>query len=165
MKTVSRVCLIVCLNLLAACAITPEIGQSQDAVRSLRGEPPLAIPLPQAQREAGSQGTRWFYPGGPYGAPSYAVDFNRDGRVSDVRIALDDHITQTIAIGDSSEQLLARIGPPLRKIRFSNLHQTAWDYRYMDLWGYLVEFSVMIDDSNLVAGKASRRLNADRDDK
>ena len=146
------------LLLLAACAATPQAGMREAELRQSSGDPALVVAVPE--------GKRWFYPGGPFGAPTYAVDFNAAGMATQVRIALTDNATLQIAIGDSAADVLQRIGPPLRTIRFNNLRQTAWDYRYRDTWGYLVEFSVMMDERELVAGKFSRRLTADdRNDK
>lgn len=158
MNTVSKICVLLCTAVLSACAVTPHAGLRDSEVRAGSGEPALAVKLPE--------GTRWFYPGGPFGAPTYAVDFNAAGTATQVRVALNDDVTQQIAIGDVAADVLLRIGPPFRKIRFDNLRQTAWDYRYRDTWGYLVEFSVMMDDSDRVGGKFSQRLTPDdRNDK
>jgi hypothetical protein len=158
MKVISTLCALSCATLMAACAVTPRTGLRADEVRHASGEPALAVKLPE--------GERWFYPGGAFGAPSYAVDFNAAGNSTQVRIALNDDVAGAIAIGETAEAVLARIGPPFRKIRFNNLQQTAWDYRYRDTWGYLLEFSVMLDDRERVAAKFSQRLEpADRNDK
>ncbi len=157
MNAIARFAALSCAMFLAACAMTPRVGQRDIDIRASSGEPSMAIQLPE--------GMRWFYSGGPFGAPTYAVEFNAERVATQVRIALNDDAAQQIEVGDASESVLRRIGPPLQKIRFNNLRQTAWDYHYHDTWGYLVEFSVMIDDNGLVAGKMSRRLNQDRDNK
>lgn len=142
---------------LAACAVNPRAGVRDIEMRQTSGEPALVIARPE--------GARWFYPGGPYGAFSYAVDFDQAGTATGVHIAINDDIAAQVRIGEAGSAVLERIGPPFRKIRFNNLQQTAWDYRYRDTWGYLVEFSVMIDDKALVAGKFTRRLDPmDRND-
>ena len=158
MKSALRIHAALSLLLVAACAATPHAGMREAELRQASGEPALVV--------TAAEGKRWFYPGGPFGAPTYVVDVNAAGTATQVRVALTDDVTQQIAIGESGADILQRIGPPLRKIRFDNLRQTAWDYRYRDTWGYLVEFSVMMDERDLVAGKFSRRLTADdRNDK
>ena len=158
MNTVPKICVVLSAAVLSACAVTPHAGLRESEVRAGSGEPALAVKLPE--------GARWFYPGGPYGAPTYAVDFNARGTATQVRIALTDDAAQQISMGETSADVLRQIGPPFRKIRFNNLRQTAWDYRYRDTWGYLVEFSVMLDDSDRVGGKFSQRLGPDeRNDK
>ena len=158
MNKISNIFFVLCTALLSACAVMPHAGLRDSEVRVGSGEPALAVKLPE--------GTRWFYSGGPFGAPTYAVDFNAAGTATQVRVTLNDDVTQQIAIGDAAADVLLRIGPPFRSIRFDNLRQTAWDYRYRDTWGYLVEFSVMMDDGDHVGGKFSRRLTPDdRNDK
>jgi len=49
-------------------------------------------------------------------------------------------------------------GPPREKDYFSNLGQTAWDYKFQDTWGYEAIFSVMIDKNGIVVSKFTKRL-------
>ncbi len=58
-------------------------------------------------------------------------------------------------------QVQALLGKPYQRIRFDNLRATAWDYRYVDTWGYIVELSVMVDDQGKVVNKVSKRVLVD----
>ena len=60
--------------------------------------------------------------------------------------------------GLSAEDVLRMIGPPREKEYFARLGQTAWDYKFVDTWGYPAIFSVMIDNGDRVVGKVTRRL-------
>ena len=70
---------------------------------------------------------------------------------------LDDRTVSAIQAGMSAAEVLERLGPPYTKMRFEATKTTAWDYHYRDAWGYDADFSVIIDDSNIVAGKVSVR--------
>ncbi len=65
---------------------------------------------------------------------------------------------QSIVIGMSAGMVEATIGMPLRRSRFDNLKSTAWEYRYVDAWGYVTDFSVMIGDNGLVVDKVATRI-------
>ena len=67
------------------------------------------------------------------------------------------HIDQ-IYPGMSAQAALFLIGPPYRHVLFERLGATAWDYRHRDTWGYMVEFSLMVDAQNRVVGKVSKRI-------
>jgi hypothetical protein len=60
----------------------------------------------------------------------------------------------------SGDDVLRMIGPPRETMHFSNLGQTAWDYKFQDTWGYPAIFSVMVDNNNIVAGKVTRRIES-----
>jgi len=55
----------------------------------------------------------------------------------------------------------AAIGKPHRRVRFDNLKATAWDYRYIDTWGYITDFAVMVGDDGRVVNTVSARPIAD----
>jgi hypothetical protein len=50
------------------------------------------------------------------------------------------------------------IGPPREKAHFERLGQTAWDYKFVDTWGYPSILSVMLDKGDIVVGKVTRRI-------
>jgi len=75
------------------------------------------------------------------------------------RTDIKDDTTARIVTGQSDAEVTALIGTPYRRVRFDNLKATAWDYMYMDTWGYWVEFSVMVGDDGKVVNKVSRRLD------
>jgi outer membrane protein assembly factor BamE (lipoprotein component of BamABCDE complex) len=70
---------------------------------------------------------------------------------------LDDRSVGAIHAGMSAAEVLERLGPPYTKMRFEATKTTSWDYHLRDAWGYDADFSVIIDDSNIVAGKVSVR--------
>ena len=59
--------------------------------------------------------------------------------------------------GMRSDEVLALIGPPYRKMRFEATKTTAWDYHYRDPWSYDSDFSVIFDDAGIVVSKVSVR--------
>ncbi len=61
-------------------------------------------------------------------------------------------------------QVLRLIGPPWRTMDFPNKRQVAWDYRVRDTWGYLVDYSVMIDERGLVAETVAARVDDGHDE-
>jgi hypothetical protein len=149
-----RVChLLGLLGLLAACTAAPLTGSPGAAVRQKFGEPALIVQT--------SQGTRWFYPSGPLGTTTLAVNIDLAKIVTSVQNVLTDDVIQTIHAGLTADEVLAKVGPPHRRVRFDNLRATSWDYRYQDTWGYLVDLSIMIDDKNRVTGKVLQRLQQD----
>ena len=60
-------------------------------------------------------------------------------------------------------QLERLIGPPWRTVDFPNLRQVAWDYVFQDSWGYIVDFSVMLDERGVVAATVYARRESGRD--
>jgi outer membrane protein assembly factor BamE (lipoprotein component of BamABCDE complex) len=140
----------VLVSILSACTTIPTKGMLSADARQQLGEPALIIQT--------AKGARWFYPSGPLGTTTRAVDINRAGQVTGIRNVLADDVIQTITAGLAADDVLLRIGPPHQRIRFDNLRATAWDYRYQDTWGYLVDLSIMIDDANRVTGRVAQRL-------
>ncbi len=74
---------------------------------------------------------------------------------------LNDDRAQMIVNGMTAANVEATIGKPCRRVRFDNLKATAWDYRYVDTWGYTTDFAVMIGDDGLVAGRIAARVFAE----
>ena len=108
--------------------------------------------------------TRLFFVQSIHEMNTRAVDLDAAGKViRDVRVLTDERLG-VMRSGITSEAVMAEIGPPYRKIVFERQNQTAWDYRYRDNWGYIVEFSVMLDTNNIVVSKVSRRIEPGRDD-
>ena len=108
--------------------------------------------------------TRLFFVQSVHEMNTRAVDVDASGKVlRDMRVLTDERLGLMRA-GITGDDVVAEIGPPYRKIVFERQKQTAWDYRYRDNWGYIVEFSFMLDANNIVASKASRRIEPGRDD-
>ncbi len=144
-----------CLLILAGgCTTIPQPGMLVPDVRDQLGTPALIIQT--------RDGVEWFYPSGPLGTTTIAVSIDREGVVKRVRNVLVDDQIQTLTAGSTADDVLLAIGPPFARVRFENLRATAWDYRYQDSWGYLVDLSVMIDDANRVTGRVMNRIQSER---
>ncbi|MCE2724358.1 MAG: hypothetical protein ACK5YU_12725 [Burkholderiales bacterium] len=74
---------------------------------------------------------------------------------------LNDNKAALVVVGMDAANVTAILGQPHQLVRFDNLKATAWDYRYIDSWGYIIDFSVMISDSGKVLNKVSARNYAD----
>lgn len=59
--------------------------------------------------------------------------------------------------GMSRDAIISLIGAPAHTMRFRLSRTTAWDYPYVDSWGYASEFSVLFDDGGTVVGKVTAR--------
>lgn len=74
---------------------------------------------------------------------------------------LTDDKTALVVTSMTAVNVAATLGQPYQRVRFNNLNATAWDYRYIDSWGYIIDFSVMIGDDGRVINKVSARGYAD----
>jgi hypothetical protein len=127
-------------------------GVSSDAdVRSVMGKP-------GAEYTAADGTRRLVYPHGPLGTQTFVVSVGLDGRVRDVRQALQDDTFYRIHAGLAEREILEMIGPPGETMHFARSNTTAWDYRYVDGWGYPSVFSVTFDANGVVVSKISRRI-------
>jgi hypothetical protein len=70
-----------------------------------------------------------------------------------------------IRIGDSTATLKAKLGEPYQRMRFEFLRTTAWDYRFMDIFGYWSDMSYMIDDEGRIKDIVRSRISAGKDDR
>jgi hypothetical protein len=138
------------LALVGGCAVWPRAGDDASTIRARWGAPQLVMPIPA--------GERWFYPSGPSGLTTLAIDLDGGAKAVAIRNVLNDGAVQSISAGQRADEVLTTIGPPLAKQRFDNLRQTAWDYRYRDTWGYVVKLAVMIGDDGRVAAKVLERI-------
>jgi outer membrane protein assembly factor BamE (lipoprotein component of BamABCDE complex) len=78
--------------------------------------------------------------------------------VSEYRI-LDDAAVARVLTGQTRDEVLALLGPPVQTMPFPRLGHVAWDYRIMDTWGYQAVFSVTFDSQGLVVSKITQRLD------
>ena len=143
---------------LAGCAVTAfQPGTAQSEIRTAMG-------APAAVMTARDGTTEWQYPQGPSGLHTYIARFDAQDRLRSWEQALDDDHFMRIRVGESTTaDVKELVGPPWRTMDFPRKGETAWDYRYQDTWGYLVEYSVIFDKAGLVASKFPRRLNDGRD--
>lgn len=81
--------------------------------------------------------------------------------LSDYRV-LNDDIVARIQPGQTRDDVLGLLGPPVQTMPFPRLGHTAWDYRYVDTWGYPSVFSVTFDAQGVVVSKLSRRIERER---
>jgi hypothetical protein len=139
---------------LVACAATSRVpaGADEAQVRAAMGEPKLVLPDP-------SGGKHLAYPKGPQGTQTFMARLGPDGKLVTVEQVLDEAHFGQIRRGETTEaELLRLIGPPWRRVEFANLGQVAWDYRFQDGWGYLADFSVMVDRRGVVASTVTVRI-------
>lgn len=79
-----------------------------------------------------------------------------------VRPILSEEAFQRVAPGQTREEIMGMIGAPVETMAFPRLSQVAWDYRFVDTWGYQAIFSVTFDENWIVVGKFTRRLERER---
>ncbi len=146
--------------LLASCAAHDGAGlragvTSENEVRQTLGAPALEIANPDGSRQMA-------YPKGYFSNQTYMVQVGRDGMFQGIHQVLDEDHFYRVQPGQTRDDVLRLIGPPLETMDFPRLQQVAWDYRYQDTWGYNAIFSVMLDRDGHVVGKVTRRLERDR---
>ena len=136
-----------------------EPGRSTEGdVRSALGEPAMAFVEADGSRSL-------VFPQGPGGTHTYMANLAPDGRLTRLEQVLTEDRFRRIANGRTTRGEVERlIGPPWRTIDFPNKGQVAWDYRFQDTWGYLAEFSVMLDERGIVAETATVRFEKERGD-
>ena len=130
-----------------------QAGATEAEVRTTMGAPALEMRDPDGVRHL-------YFPRGPLGNHTFVADLAPDGGLREVRQVLGDDTFNRIRAGMTGDEVLRMIGPPRETSHFSNLGQTAWDYKYQDTWGYPAIFSVMVADNGIVAGKTSRRIES-----
>ncbi|MBI4754710.1 MAG: outer membrane protein assembly factor BamE [Betaproteobacteria bacterium] len=136
------------LLVLGACAgvdgrgLRPGVATAE-AVRAQMGEPYAVM------READG-GQTWQYPRGPLGRQTFMVRLGADGRLVGIEQVLDDTGFGRIAAGQSRDDVLRLLGPPCCVIPFERRGETAWDYRFTDVWLRPAIFSVIFDDAGRV---------------
>jgi hypothetical protein len=115
----------------AGCAhiALPPINQGESAadVRRAAGPPSQEQTLPDGTKA-------WFYVNGPAGWTTYRVLFSPEGTVLDSRQVLTGQsFRQYVVPGKSTrEQVGQALGPPGLVMRFPNLREEVWTYRWVD---------------------------------
>ena len=131
-------------------------GDSTEAdVVAVMGRPALAFDNADGSR-------RLAFPRGPLGTQTFMADLDRGGRLVAVTPVLNDDTFWRIQPGMKRGEVLRTIGPPGNSMAFPLSGNDAWDYRYMDTWGYLAIFSVTFDRSDTVVSKITQRIERDR---
>jgi len=143
---------------LSACTpfgiVRPGASES-DMLRSM-GRPAMEFDLPDGTRQL-------VFPTGPLGTQTFMVYVSNGTVVRSEQVLTDDTFYRIQNGVTTREQVRRMLGPPWRVVRFDNLRQDAWDYRFRDSWGYLADFSVMIDDRGVVASRVTARIESGRD--
>lgn len=139
--------------LLAACAggyaghgLVVGGASERDVVASM-GEP--------AMRWQASDGSlQLAYPRGPEGAHTFMVHLGPDGRLRRIENVLVDARFAQVRPGDSPEDVLRLIGPPVPQwiSRFPARDELVWEWLYCDGGNHLARFGVLFDG----AGRAVR---------
>lgn len=131
-------------------------GKSTEGeVRGVMGSPALAF-------DHGDGSKRLLYPRGPLGVETYAVEIGPDGRMTSVRNVLNDDTFYQIRPGLTRDEILRLIGPPGDTMAFPRMRQYAWDYRFVDTWGYRAILSVTFNDQDVVVSKFTHRIERER---
>lgn len=103
------------------------------------------------------------FPTGPLGTQTYMAFLSPDGRLARLEQALREENFRQLAPGRTSrDEVLRLIGPPWRTMDFPNKRQVAWDYRFEDTWGYLADFSVMLDERGIVVETVTVRVEKEQ---
>ena len=139
---------------LAGCASPAFLstGAPEAEARRTLGQPSMELENPDGSRQL-------VYPTGPQGTQTFMVHLGKEGTVQRVEQVLTEETFMRIRTGTTTgEEVRRMLGPPWRVVRFDNLGANAWDYRFRDAWGYLADFSVMIDDRGVVASKFTARI-------
>jgi hypothetical protein len=144
--------------LLAACTpfglVRP--GAPEAEMRRSMGTPAMEFDNPDGSRQL-------VFTTGPLGTQTFMVTVSNGTVRRSEQVLTDDTFFRIHAGTTTREEVRHMIGPPYRVVRFNNLGQDAWDYRFRDTWGYLADFSVMIDDRGVVANKVITRMESGRD--
>ena len=146
--------------LVASCAaydgFTLRAGTSTEAeVRAVMGRPALEVPEADGAK-------RLVYPRGPMGTQTFMAEIGKDGVLRGIRPVLKDDTFYGIQPGLTRDQILRMLGPPGDTMHFSRSDTTAWDYRFVDTWGYPSIFSVIFDRKGVVVSKFTRRIDRER---
>jgi len=132
------------------------MNQSNEAeVRATMGQPALTF-------DTGAGAKRLVYPRGPLGVETFMADIGPDGRVVSIRNALNDDTFFQIRPGMTKDEVLRLIGPPGETMAFTLSRTHAWDYRFVDTWGYRAIFSVTFNAQDIVLSKIAQRIEHEK---
>jgi outer membrane protein assembly factor BamE (lipoprotein component of BamABCDE complex) len=126
-------------------------NSTEGEVRGVMGAPALEF--------TGDDGARRLvYPRGPLGTQTFMASLGSDGVLREMKPVLSDGTFNRIVPGLTQQEILYMIGPPGETMHFARSDTTAWDYRYVDTWGYTAIFSVTFDNQGIVVSKITRRI-------
>ncbi|HEX4782114.1 MAG TPA: hypothetical protein VH301_15230, partial [Usitatibacter sp.] len=129
----AKIVLLLAAAALAGCASydgrTLQPGIPEAEVKATMGPPAMEVPV--------EGGKRLVYPKGPLGTQTFMADLGPDGRLIAVSNVLTDGVFDRMQPGITEKDVLRMIGPPNQSMEFPRSNTHAWEYRYMDTWGYL----------------------------
>ena len=114
--------------------------------------------VPAVEFAAEDGGKDLVYPRGPLGVQTFIAHVGRNGTLEEIRPVLKDEVFRRIQPGLTQDEVLRMIGPPGDKMHFAMSNTTAWDYRFVDTWGYTAIFSAVFDARGVLVSKFSQRL-------
>lgn len=140
---------------LAACASYSGYGlqpgaATENDVRTTMGRPALEL----ADRGGGKE---LIYPKGPLGTQTFIAHLDSKGVLTVIDQVLDDDHFRAIREGQTQDDVLRLIGPPGDTMGFRSGNY-AWQYRFMDSWGYLSDFNVTFNREGIVVDKIAIRV-------
>jgi hypothetical protein len=133
--------------LLVACASYDGRGlkpgeNSLDDVLQLMGQP--------AQRWQNADGTlQLAYPRGPMGYHTYMVSIAKDGKLRQIKNAMNEKNFARIQSGMTQDEVLYILGPPYPywTVYFDGRDELVWEWRYCDIWNEAARFNVLFDNT------------------
>ena len=88
---------------------------------------------PPTDEEKQPDGTRvWWYVRGPQGYDTYRIVIGLDDRVASIEQVLTEQNFARLQPGMSKTDVLSRIGRPRQQMKFPNLAEEVWTWRYRD---------------------------------
>jgi hypothetical protein len=142
--------------LAAACAaysgsnLRPGAATESD-VRATMGTPAMALDNSDGTREL-------IYPKGPMGNETYIARIAPGGKLASIDQVLNDAHFDSMPNGLTEQEVLRRLGPPRDTMAFGLSRTHAWDWKYMDLWGYESIFSVTFNEQGVSVSKFKQRI-------
>jgi hypothetical protein len=86
----------------------------------------------------------WEFPRGPAGVVTYMVVIGKDGVLKEIRQVLNDRTFAQLRTGMTRDEVRKLIGRPAETMRFPNLREDVWSWKYEtgpnELWMYHVHF-------------------------
>ncbi len=141
---------------LAACASYG--GSSLKPGASPEAEVRATMGVPAVQFGSADGSKDLFYPRGPLGTETFIAKVGSDGILRELRNVLTDDTFSAISAGMTEQDILRMIGPPGKTMPFPLSDTHAWDYRYVDTFGYNATFSVTFNAKGIVLSKLTTRI-------
>jgi hypothetical protein len=137
-----RLLWLVLLVIIAGCATPLTSGTSREAdVYQRLGQPDV--------RFENADGSRiLMYPGGPLGSQSYRVRIAPDGYVESIEELLNEEHFARIRPGMTADQVRRELGRHGDAMKFANLHENVWSWRYLEFGQRRMFFNVHFDETS-----------------